>query len=78
MGWCRANAHADLGQHLPELPAGGRKSYLNSMTRPKNASALIGMKRTYTLKLFAEGEEARELFASLANEACVALLRFSR
>jgi hypothetical protein len=31
-------------------------------------SALTRIKRTYTLKLFAGGEEAKELFASLAKE----------
>lgn len=34
----------------------------------KAKSALTTMKRTYTLKLFAGGEEAQELFASLAHE----------
>ena len=30
--------------------------------------ALADLKRSYTLKLFARGEEAQELFASLARE----------
>jgi hypothetical protein len=34
----------------------------------KTKSALEALKRTYTLKLFAGGEEAKELFASLTRE----------
>jgi hypothetical protein len=34
----------------------------------KAKSALTNMKRTYILKLFAGGEEAKELFAALATE----------
>jgi hypothetical protein len=44
----------------------GMESY-DAETR-KTESALTEMKRAYTLKLFAGGEEAQSLFASLADE----------
>jgi len=51
-------------------------SYSNKPTLLKDYDAetarveksLAGLKRSYTLKLFAGGEEAKELFASLARE----------
>jgi hypothetical protein len=41
----------------------------------KTRSALAELKRTYTLKLFAGGEAAQELFASLSGELATIITR---
>lgn len=67
LGYCISGYHGDrqLGIGYGVLPKAIR-AFDDETERTK--SALQELKRTYTLKLFAGGEEAQGLFASLVKE----------